>query len=256
MMLCALAATAIAIILNAVFSTNILAPTFINSTTCEIRDDLFTTERMNELLPLEEGQNHQQILCKQTNMVATSLYITRLQKNWTDGNAYYSVHIDYHSDDNGTQTVYVSSDPFLYLLMPLVFALFLAKQGQTPGKRILGITVYDANFENPDFKSALKREYLKGIFYVTGSLFGFYTILGFVNIDIDEAAEMLQSKSAELGQSNFQVWIVVGAAVAIAMFWFHFGSFIRWRGRTYWDQFAKLNTGKIKELNIETSVQN
>lgn len=249
-------ATAIAITLNAVFSPNVVAPSFINSTACEIRDDLFTAEHMSELLPLEEGQSHQQVLCKQTNMLATSLYITRLEKNWIVEDTHYTVYVDYHSDENGLHTVYISSDPFLYILMPLIFALFLAKQGHTPGKRALGLKVHNDNMENPDFMSALKREYLKGIFYVIGSLYGLYTMLALINIDIDIDAEIARNQSTEIGQPNFLVWMIVGVAAVIAMFWFHFGSFIRWRGQTYWDQFAKLSTDQIKELRVESGSQN
>lgn len=257
LLICGFFATAIAILLNTVLSANVLAPALIKSGSCEMRDDLFTAELMNELLPLEVGQNHQQILCRHTNMLFTSFYTTTLRKSWRRGNANYSVHIAFYSDENGEQVGYISSEPFLYLLAPLVLALFLVRQGQTPGKRLLGLRVYNDAFDAPDLKSALMREYLKAAILVIGALLGFYTMLETINFDIVEAAEVVQELSAELEQTNFLTWAtVVEAVAAAALLWFQFGSFIRWRGRTYWDQFAKLNTSSIDEFNLNKNLKN
>lgn len=253
LLICGFLATILVIALNGIFSVNILAPSLINSTSCEVRNDIFTPKRMNELLPLEHGQSHRQILCNQTNMLTTSFFITHLRKVWTDGNMNYSVNINFYSDENGKQLTYISSDPFLLLLAPFVFALFLARQGQTLGKRMLGLTVYNDAFEKPDFKSALKREYLKAIFFVLAAFGGLYSMFSIISFDIDEAAETMQALATQLEQSNLLIWATMGAVVISVSFWFHFGSFIRWRGQTYWDQFTNLNTNLTKEFNLNKS---
>ncbi len=249
-LICGFFATLIVLISNSFFSTNILAPELLKSTQCEVRDDLFATERMNELLPLEEGQSHQQVLCKQTNMFFTSFYITRLQKSWTNEGINYNVNITYYSDESAKQVTYIPSEPFFLLLAPLIFALFLARQGQTPGKRLLRLTVYNNAFDRPDLKSALKREYLKALLLVIGAMSGLYTMFSIINFDLDEIAKLAQTMPAELEQSNFFIWAIMGVVVTAAAFWFQFGSFIRWRGRTYWDQFANLNTNLVEEFQM------
>lgn len=252
-LICGLMATIISITLNNVFSTRVLAPSQIKSGECEIRDDLFSADRMNELLPLEDGQMHQQILCKQTNMLFTSFYITTLNKSWKGGNKNYNVHISYHSDENGKQLTYISSEPFLYLLAPFLFALFLTKYGQTPGKRLLGLIVYNDALEKPDIKSALKREYFKAVVFVIGALASFYTMYKAINFNIDEAATTVQSLAAALEQSNRFIPTITGFATAALVFWFHFGSFIRWRGTTYWDKFSSLTTHHVNEFHTSRS---
>lgn len=251
LLVCWLLLTIVVITLNSVFSTNIVSPSPLTRTSCELRDDLFTTKRMNELLPLEEGQSHQQILCKQTNIPIISFFFTQLQKIWSEGNLNYSRHISYYSDENGKQVPYISSGPFFYLFAPLLFALFLTKSGQTPGKRMLGLTVYNSNFNPPDLKSALKREYLKAPSFVIAALFGLYTMLSIYSFDIDEAAELLQAYSVHLEESNFIIPTILSVVLGSIVFWFQFGSFIRWRGQTYWDQFTNLNTNLIEQFNLD-----
>lgn len=243
LLICGVLVTIVAVALNGVFSSAILAPSFIESTTCEAQDDLFTVERMNELLPLEPGQSHQQILCKQTNMLTTSFYITELQKVWTKENTNLSLNLSYYSDENGNQRAYISSEPFVYLLAPFLFALFLSRWGLTPGKRMLGLVVSDEALERPDLTSALKRECLKGSIFFIFALQELYTMFTTNNLDLDEFAKLVQSIPAELEQVSFSDILTLDLALAIAGLWLLFGSFIRWRGRTYWDRFANLNTG-------------
>lgn len=237
------------LLLNSVFSLNILAPELISSRTCALTGGLVTPKRMNELLPLREGQQHQQIICKQTNMLASSYYVTMLQKVWKEGNTNYSVHISYHSDEFGKQRTYIPSEPFFYLLAPLVFALCLAKWGQTPGKWLLYLIVYNNRFERPDLKSALKREYFKAIIFVGLALTSLYSLYQLITFDLDEAATYVQELLVNFNQTNFWVWMSFAIVLTIGGFWFQFGSFIRWRGRTFWDQFADLNTSTLKELD-------
>ncbi|MCP5082140.1 MAG: RDD family protein [Alphaproteobacteria bacterium] len=248
LLICSIFVTIIAATLNGAFSSRILAPALLKLTNCEARDDLVAKERMNELLPLEEGQKHQQFLCKQTNMLTTSHYTTIFQKTWKKENNTYRVNLNYYSDENGKQHTYIISDPFLALVAPLIFALFLTKWGQTPGNRLMRLAVNTAAFEKPDIKSSLKREYLKAVIFVIISLFSLYTVYMSINFDIDEAAKLLRSMSSDLEQSGFWKWMALGFAFSMAAIWFQFGSFLRWRGRTYWDQFANLNTGLTEDF--------
>ena len=65
---CGAIATIIILLVGLVLPVQVIAPEFVKSSRCETRDDLFTQARMQELMPLEAGQQHVQILCRQTNM--------------------------------------------------------------------------------------------------------------------------------------------------------------------------------------------
>lgn len=249
LLICGFFVTIVAVALNDVFSSSILAPALIKSNSCEVRDDLFTAERMNELQPLELGQSHQQILCKQTNMLTTSFYITALQKVWTEGDTTFRITLEYYSDDRGNQRTYISSEPVVYLLAPFLFALFLSRRGQTPGKRMLGLNVSNNTSGTPDPKSALKRECLKGSILFIFALQQLYIMITANNLDIDEAAKLAQSLSIELEPPGIWNIISLNLAIGVAGLWLLFGSFIFWKGQTYWDRFANLNTKLKKETD-------
>ncbi|KZK97132.1 RDD family protein [Pseudovibrio sp. Ad26] len=242
--------TAIIVAYNSVFSTRFLAPELLKTTACAPQFGMISQELMDEILPLEPGHQHQQVLCKQTNMFASSFHITALQKFWKEGNTTRSVSVNYYSDEHGNQRTYLPSEPFFYLLAPFIFALFLAKMGQTPGKRLFKLTVYNASLQKPDLKSALKREYFKAAVLIITALFGLYSLYQIITLDLVEAGKQAQELLQNLEQGNFWLWIIGGVVFSLAAFWFEFGSFIRWRGRTYWDQLAHLTTSKTEDLEM------
>ncbi|WP_310618533.1 RDD family protein [Flexibacterium corallicola] len=245
--------TLIALAYNSAFSTRILAPELLSSSACMTSTDLVSEEKMNELFPLENGQAHLQVLCKQTNMFATTFYTLTLQKTWSEGNRSYSVYTSYPADENGNYRFYVDSEPFFYILAPLVFALFLAKWGQTPGKALFNLAVYRDTREKPSLKDALKREYLKGSVFVLASLVGFYDLYTTSTFDLSGQAQLATSLFEKMLQPDFlMLWLGGAALIALAVFWFLFGSFIRWKGRSYWDRFAHLNTGLSKDFSKPT----
>lgn len=251
----AIVVTILAVIFNSAISYRILAPELIKGSVCEIRSDLISPDRMEELFPLEQGQNHRQVLCKQTNMLTTSFYITRLEKYWNDGNTNYNLGLSYYSDEGGEQRFYLASDPFFYLLAPLLFSYCLFRWGQTPGKRLLRLKVENNDGDHPTFISSLKREYFKALMFVLGAIFSFYNMYQLLNYDVDELAKQLQSLEPGLSQQNFWVIAPVAILVFVLIFWFIFGSFIRWRGRTFWDQFAGLTTTSANRSVVENETE-
>jgi len=223
--------------LNNFVSQKIVGPNFIYKVNCQIKDNLVSQQRMDALLPLAENQSHQQKICKQTNVFFISFYVTYLEKIWSEGNKNYSVAIRYTSDEFGEQRRYIHLDSFFYLLAPFVFALFLAKTGQTPGKRYLRLVVCDAAFQKPTLIASLKREYLKsGLFVIPAIMEVFYSLKP-DGLDIDAMADLVQA--VEFLDPQIIFW----SFVAISIFWL-LGSFIRWRGATFWDQFAKLKVAR------------
>ncbi len=246
-------ASILVVILNSFFSTKILAPDFIRTTGCEIREDLVTQDTLNRLLPLDEGGRHQQVLCKQTNMFVTTFYVVKLYKTWQKDDTTFNANIFYYADENGQQAEYISFQPFVYLLMPFIFALFISKKGYTPGKRVMSLIVYNDAFEKIDLRSALKREYLKSILFVLSAIFSLFTMVLSTGFDIEQAANTLTSLLVMLEQINFMLVRILAIIIFVLIFVFYFGSFIRWRGQAYWDKFSKLYVSHRQDYYMRKS---
>lgn len=246
------AITAVVLLLNSILSLNIIAPELVKSRSCSIVTGLVSPERMTELLPLKQGQQHRQILCEQKNMFATTHNLAVLQKYWKTGNTNNSIHITYPIDKSGNLNSYFPIDPILYLLAPFIFALSLSIWGQTPGKWLLDLKVYGDNRKKPTLKASLKREYFKAVIFVGLSILALYTYYQGVTLDLDAEAQKLREIEADLSVGNINNTVNVNVLISIASFIFLFGSFIRWTGRTFWDHFAKLTTSTVEEFNLNS----
>jgi len=226
----------------------LLAPEFIRSNSCELKSNLISKERMEHLLPLEDGQQHVILLCEQTNFFISRFNTTSLMKVWKKDGTNFNVNVSYYSDELGNQKNYIPIGPLVILVQPLIFALLLFMFGRTPGKRILNLRVFNHELQKPDLKAALKREYLKAIVLVIGAGFSIYSIFMLFNFDIEEAALLLKSIEDNLETPLLNFGLLIGLLFGVAVFWFQFGSFILWKGSTYWDRFAKLTVGSDEYL--------
>lgn len=113
-----------------------------------------------------------------------------------------------------------------------LIALFLVKYGQSPGKYFLGLRVSAVDGEALSWKMAIKRQsFFLLIPIVIGELFRF------VNIADPFAPEPMEPTSL----SSILLLIFT---IALLIF-FYFGSFLKWRGQTYWDRFAGTYVEKV-----------
>ncbi|WP_341367526.1 RDD family protein [Yoonia sp. BS5-3] len=228
--------------LNPLYSGRLLAPEIIQSTVCQQRDDLVTAERMNALLPLEEGQVHAQQLCRVTNTFLTSYYVARLQKvgMTENGRSAYTLH--YTTNAAGESQEYIFVGGYFYFFAPFLLAFALWKWGTTPGKRLVRLYVMDDQGVKPTPVAALKREYFKAIFCIIFSLLPLIFTVVANNWTDDDAASFLQSFETEGRESAAAKILMVYVVLSVAALIFTFGSFVVWRGRTFWDRFAGLVT--------------
>ncbi|WP_306259362.1 RDD family protein [Pararhizobium sp. IMCC21322] len=237
----------ITVALNSVFDVQFIAPGFYKSTAC-VPQQIVSAERMQELLPTSAGQVLHQSICRTTNMGLTTHNTVVLRRSGIADNGNTTTTIEYLVDESGKQTVAYSMEPFLVLLAPLIFAGLITMRGKTFGKQALGLVIFDSHLEKPKLLAALKREYLKALFFVLGGLIGIYGMFQNSNENLDQLAADLDSLAASIGGAGFWLIMGVGLAVLLGLFWYTFGSFIRWRGRTYWDKWSNLDVGTNNDL--------
>ncbi|MCR9237824.1 MAG: RDD family protein [Alphaproteobacteria bacterium] len=233
--------------LNSIFDVQFIAPELYKSTTC-VPEQIVSADRMQELLPTSAGQVHHQSICRTTNMGLTTHYTVVLNRSGITDNGNASTTIEYLADESGKQIIAYSMEPFLVLLAPLLFAGLITMRGKTFGKQVLGLVIFDRHLEKPKLLAALKREYLKALFFVLGGLFGIYGMFQNSSENLDQLAENLNSFVASIGGAGFWLLMGFGLALLLAFFWYTFGSFIRWRGRTYWDNWSNFDVGTNDDL--------
>lgn len=237
----------ITVALNSMFDVQFIAPELYKSTTC-VPEQIVSADRMQELLPISAGQVHHQSICRTTNMGLTTHYTVILRRSGIADNGNASTTIEYLADESGKQTIAYSMEPFLVLLAPLIFAGLITMRGKTFGKQALGLVIFDSHLEKPKLLAALKREYLKALFFVVGGLVGIYGMYQSSNENLDQLAADLDKLAASIGGAGFWQLMGVGLAVLLAYLWYTFGSFIRWRGRTYWDNWSNFDVGTMDDL--------
>lgn len=237
----------ITVALNSIFDVQFIAPELYKSTTCA-PEQMVSAERMQELLPTSEGQVHHQSICRTTNMGLTTHYTVVLRRSGIADNDNTTTTIEYLADESGQQTIAYSMEPFLVLLAPLLFAGLITMRGKTFGKQALGLVIFDSHLEKPKLLAALKREYLKALFFVVGGLIGIYGMFQNSNENLDQLDAELDSLAASIGGARFWLFMGFGLAVLLGLFWYTFGSFIRWRGRTYWDNWSNFDVGTNDDL--------
>jgi len=248
LLMIALFFTVLAVAINSVFKTNLMAPSIVNSKYCK-QANFLSKERFNKIFPEEPGVTRNQIVCKITTMGITSYLEGILVWESKDDKSSFRKTLSLPIDSKGNRVEIFSLDPLMYLVAPLFFALLISRGGSTIGKRWMGLRVVDKLGEIPNLKTALKREYIKGAIFVLGSLSGFYEIYFSYGLQFEEAGDSLKSLDSLISASGgFAVLIAIGAFIGLAIFWFTFGSFIRWRGQTYWDRWTRLFVNrKVKQ---------
>lgn len=231
-------AAILTIVLNKTTDHNFIAPHIFKFAKCD-KAKIISDERMQSLFPLSEGQFHKQTFCKITTMGITSYDSLRLMRVHKTDNSTHTVSINYPSNDRGEYKPIYTIDTLLWLFAPLLFAFMISKKGYSVGKMVMGLVIYTRSLEKPSFASAVKREYLKFLPLVIGALFGVYEMSYMATFDVDITAEQVLTISETL-TSNFIIWTIGGFLITIAVFWYQFGSFIRWNGQAYWDRWTGL----------------
>lgn len=231
-----------AVAINSVFNIKFVAPELIKYSACQDRQ-MISAERMSALLPLSGTQKHQQIFCTTTTMGITTFHTATLRRMGKVDGRQNIGFLSYYVDKDGKQANVYSIDPFLTLIAPFIFALFVSRRGRTYGKQALGLVIFDSSLANPNFSVALKREYLKAIPMILAAFVSIHTMYQLNNFDLDAAALKLIDISSATNDGSLSQLFLLGAVTIIGSIgiWYNLGSFIRWRGQTYWDKWTNLS---------------
>ncbi len=232
-------------VLSAPFSARFIVPSIIGFNSCE-QSNFLSNERMEELLPLKSGEQHIQTICETRSFFlfkANTTHVTAFKK---DGSKTYSRSIVYYSDELGNHTPYYPIQLPFYIILTLSIAIMTGKFATTPGKKLFGLQVTTESGGSPSVRQCLIREMVK--FFPLIALAAYETV-GFENPTPDElsvsAGELFQTIETNGMLSLFSIQFAAGMLILIAFIWFQFGSFIRWRGQTYWDHLAGLYVKKV-----------
>ena len=232
--------SALAVLLNVVSDTKFMAPSFVNSKYCKPAN-FMSSERFDNIIPVEPGVLRSQSVCKYTTMGVTTSYIGVLASQSKKNGITHKSQISLPIDKNGNRIRMFPLDPIMYLFAPLFFALLISRYGKTDGKRWMGLRVTNKYENAPDFKTAMKREYIKGLPLVISALVGIVEVYLYMEMDFESSVILLDNMTGLLNfVGGFGVAFAVGISISIALFWFMFGSFIRWRGQSYWDRWTGL----------------
>lgn len=232
--------SAIVIFLNIYTPTNIYPPALINFTECE-QSLVLSSERMQELLPLQPGEKHNQLVCTVRPMLVTQYNVTRLLRVSDNRKTKAVNYLDYTSNKQGNPVTIYGSEPIFYLLLPLILAFTTFRTSKTLGKRIMTLCVLNDELQKPTLKQCLIREYFKFLPFVIMSIIGIYDYFQNYTFDLDASAKILKD-TIDNSNSSSGIWaaFAFGAIIFIAFIWHQLGSFIRWKGKTYWDRLAGL----------------
>ncbi|WP_319771914.1 RDD family protein [Breoghania sp.] len=238
------ALTVVFYVLSTPFSARFIVPSFIKTNSCE-QSNFLSNERMEQLLPLKSGEQHIQRICETRSSFLFKSNITYITAFIRDGNKTYSRSIAYYSDELGNHTRYYPMQLPFYIILALSIAIITGKFATTPGKKYLGLQVTTESGGSPSVRQCLIREMVK--FFPLFALAAYETV-GFENPTPDElavsASKLFQTMESSEMHSAFSGQLAAGILIFIAFIWFQFGSFIRWRGQTYWDRLAGLYVKK------------
>ena len=238
----ALILTIFAVVLNNLFNLNLVAPNLINTKSCSL-NNVISQKRAEKILPLSGFEQHRQIVCRVRAMGVTPVNNVRLEKFAVKSGFKESYFLNFTVDDEGNRNHHFHMTLILYLISPFVFAYLLSCYGKTLGRRIMGIKVFDDFGKPPTLSAAIKREYLKALPIIILGLFDLVALLITMNMTLEEMGSWVLT--LQFSSSVFWAIIGVGVMSAVLLFWYHFGSFIRWNGKTYWDRWSGLTTARV-----------
>ena len=176
--------------------------------------------------PLSAGERQEARFTRTDQWGLIPLYTVTLTRERRDSNATFRRTTTVAVDENGEPTTILDLEPLAWLLVAFVSAALLPRDGQTPGKRAVGIRVTRAErVEPPTFGAALVREIVRlGPFIVSALV----TALAWYGIDL-------------LGPiGDTAAGYVGGAALTFLLFIPLVWSFVRWRGQAFHDRVAGL----------------
>lgn len=227
------------------------APKVFSYTSCEdaelVPDEAFGAFGVTN----EEAVNFQNI-CKNSNLGIITTYVTSIGVTYQpEKNRIQTYYLKYSSDSNGNPQPLISLSVAYYLLAACIFSFQISRNRKTIGKSLMSLSVFRDDNSMPDLNSSLRREFFKfspliayGIFELVSEIWIFSA---FSDLETPEeaVAELAPTIAETLSSQSISPYVIPIVLLNVAIAVFYVGSFVRWRGRTFWDQFAGLKLTDI-----------
>lgn len=228
--------TLITMILSPATGQNVVGPTFIYSKSCE-PSTLRTEEQIRDIFQAADGETTFAFVCTNKRNFIQSVQILSYGVEAEEGNQTRT--INFAVDENGERVNFIDITVVFVLIFVFFNAVMLSKFSTTPGKRALGLIVVSEHM--PETRATLKhagiREAVKALPFLIVSSYDFFSQQRLLEMDEQELAALSQTliEQTQAPQlSDFALPFLSLTIIAIFMF----GSFIVWRGQTWWDKGA------------------
>lgn len=232
--------------------TKIQVPSLINTQACELASELGIYEGTTEQMKHEKYQSQPAAKCRfSSNGFLEKNYLI-LRVGYVEGNGTYTKSISILVNSNLEAIPLFDLSPFLYTLVPLVFAVILFIFGNTPGKKILSLYLENQTKEKRTLVRYIKREYLRN-FPIVG--IGIYQILfGIIyHPPVDIETEIANIKSIILENSGAFTSLLVTISLVIIVILPYPLSLRRWNGIFFYDKATGFDVHKLSSLEENVS---
>lgn len=238
-------------------STQVVLPPLWQSRVCNSIEPLsdknmptegFAAQNLEELLPLGTGESYGLQYCTTTTMGLTSYTELRFVTYSGAEKTITSTYTNYFLNKDGDVVfIYLPGTPQsvipLWLFLSVYILLFLSVLLKTtPGKKITGLKTVTRSNTPPKRKSLLCRELYKLLPFIILLLACIIVLpAGLHLVPITVLEKIIADPTLVFSLKPIPTIIMLGVYVGIPFlfFWYIFGSFIRWKGATYWDRCAK-----------------
>lgn len=225
--------TAIVALIQPYVSTQLIAPTLVKSSLCKPVENLTQIGYAIAFLDPVPGDKAVFGICETSSPGSPTRRVLTIGLQRIEGNVVVSKLTNFYVDEQLRPLAHLDVGNALFLLMPLLFAIMLARTRTTFGKKLLGIRLENINGQPTNLVRYAKREYLR---FLPGVLFSLGTITSGAAYFHPDNLERYISKI----QNGSSIWIypLVFGLVIFAIFITFLISFIRWRGGMVYDRFA------------------
>jgi len=234
MLLLAMVMTVLTIFVFALAPQKVIGPSFIHRTICE-PVELRSEQQIREAFGTNDGELASQLRCTTfQNMIYPVTTLTYGIVNETASNTTIARNITFFIDEDGAMIEVIDLSFVEWFLIPTLIAMWVAWRGTTPGKAVVDLRVRGQNEDTPSLSRLLTREYTRFAPFVFLAAYGLYQILTAQQQTEREMARAAMELGAVFPIGLFAFSITVFLVFLVWMF----GSFVIWRGRTWWDALA------------------
>lgn len=230
----------LAVSLSAISGIYGSGPNSIFIRTCE-KTDLRSAEEIRSVLGLDENSQTFSELCyTNQNFIQTVQILTYGANVNTESGQKLSLFVSFPVNDQGEKIAKIDASFLFVVLLVLIYAYILCRFKTTPGKKLVGLLVTQLSdiATAPTFKNAALRETVKFLPYTLISILSLYESIIFSTTSEAQLGDQVSRIQSIVQVSFFTPQVMIWLLVTLAYIVFVFGSFVIWRGQTWWDMAA------------------